>query len=71
MANTFNIPTWNQSPLDQFIIRDLLSIKGDILGYMHISLTNMSLYLFITTVIIFVFYLLATNYNISTPIIDQ
>lgn len=67
MGNAFNIPTWNQSPLDQFIIRDLLSIKGDILGYMHISLTNMSLYLFITTFIVFVFYLLATNYDISTP----
>jgi F-type H+-transporting ATPase subunit a len=61
------IPTWNQSPLDQFVIRDLLSIKGDILGYINISLTNMSLYLFITTFIILVFYLLATNYNIATP----
>jgi F-type H+-transporting ATPase subunit a len=67
MTNAFNIPTWNLSPLDQFIIRDLISIKGDILGYIHISLTNMSLYLFITTFIIFVFYLLATNYDISTP----
>ena len=65
--DTTYIPTWNQSPLDQFIIRDLLSIKGDILGYIHISLTNMSLYLFITIFIILVFYLLATNYNISTP----
>jgi F-type H+-transporting ATPase subunit a len=67
MGNAFNIPTWNQSPLDQFIIRDLLSIKGDILGYIHISLTNMSLYLFITTFIIFIFYLLSTNYDILTP----
>jgi len=67
MSIVFNIPTWNQSPLDQFVIRDLLSIKGDILGYIHISLTNMSLYLFITTFIILIFYLLATNYNIATP----
>jgi len=65
--NITYVPNWNQSPLDQFIIRDLLSIKGDILGYIHISLTNMSLYLFITTFIILVFYLLATNYDISTP----
>jgi len=60
-------PNWNQSPLDQFIIRDLFSIKGDILANMQISLTNIGLYLMITTFLIFMFYLLATNYDRSTP----
>ena len=60
-------PIWNQSPLDQFIIRDLFSIKGDLLANMQISLTNIGLYLLITTFLIFMYYLLATNYNILTP----
>jgi len=61
------LPKWNNSPLDQFIIRDLFSIKADLLGNLQISLTNIGLYLMITTSIIFIFYLLATNYNITTP----
>lgn len=60
-------PTWNQSPLDQFIIRDLFSIKGDLLANIQISLTNIGLYLLITTFLVFMYYLLATNYNILTP----
>ena len=56
-----------KSPLDQFTIRDLLSIKVDLLGYIQISLTNIGLYLIITTSIILVLYLLATNYNIIVP----
>ena len=60
-------PIWNQSPLDQFIIRDLFSIKGDLLANIQISLTNMGLYLLITIFLIFMYYLLATNYNILTP----
>ena len=60
-------PVWNQSPLDQFVIRDLFSIKGDLLDNIQISLTNIGLYLLITTFIIFMYYLLATNYNILTP----
>lgn len=62
-----SIPIWNQSPLDQFVIRDLFSIKGDLLSNIQISLTNIGLYLLITTFIIFIYYLLATNYNILTP----
>ena len=44
--------TWNQSPLDQFIIRDLFSIKGDLLSNKQVSLTNIGLYWLITTFII-------------------
>lgn len=58
---------WNQSPLDQFTIRNLFSIKIDILNNMNFALTNIGLYLLITIVIIFIFYSLATNYDYSTP----
>ena len=57
----------NKSPLDQFTIRNLLSIKADLLGNIQLSLTNIGLYLIITTIIIFMMYILATNYNIVTP----
>ena len=62
-----NLFFWNPSPLDQFTIRDLFSIKGDLLANIQLSLTNIGLYLLITTFIIFMYYLLATNYNILTP----
>ena len=57
----------NKSPLDQFIIRNLFTIKADLLGNIQLSLTNIGLYLMITTVIIFMLYILATNYNIIIP----
>lgn len=57
----------NKSPLDQFTIRNLITIKADLLGNINISLTNIGLYLIITTIIIFALYILATNYNIVTP----
>jgi F-type H+-transporting ATPase subunit a len=63
----YNIPVWSQSPLDQFVIRDLFSVKADFLANLQISLTNMGLYLIITTFIISMFYVLATNYDNSTP----
>lgn len=62
-----NLLIWNNSPLDQFVIRDLISIKLNLLNNFQISLTNIGLYLLITTFIIFIFYTLATNYNITTP----
>ena len=45
----------NKSPLDQFTIRNLLSIKADLLGNIQLSLTNIGLYLIITTIIIFMY----------------
>lgn len=50
-----------QSPLDQFEIRDLFSI--DILNNIHISLTNIGLYLIISSLIICTLSILPTNYN--------
>lgn len=67
MSMIYSLPSWNSSPLDQFIIRNLFSVKADILSNLQISLTNIGLYLIITTIIIFVYYMLATNYNITTP----
>jgi F-type H+-transporting ATPase subunit a len=57
----------SHSPLDQFTIRNLFSLKGDILGNIQISLTNMGLYLTITSMIIFLYYLLANNNDRITP----
>jgi F-type H+-transporting ATPase subunit a len=51
------------SPLDQFEIRDLVSINLNILNNSHISLTNIGLYLTISTIIIIIINKLATNYN--------
>jgi len=67
MIYIYNLPSWNYSPLDQFTIRNLFTIKGDLLTDIQISLTNIGLYLIIATFIIFLFYLLTTNYNLSTP----
>jgi F-type H+-transporting ATPase subunit a len=54
----FNI---NISPLDQFEIRDLISIYGPIIGNINISLTNITMYLIIASFICFNFSILATN----------
>jgi F-type H+-transporting ATPase subunit a len=51
------------SPLDQFEIRNLLSIEAPILGDINISITNIGLYLLISTFIILTASVLTTNYN--------
>jgi len=51
------------SPLDQFEIRNLLSLDAPILGNLSLSLTNTGLYLTIAGYIILVLNLLATNNN--------
>lgn len=61
------LPFWYKSPLDQFFIRNLFSIKADLLANLQISLTNMGLYLFVATFIIIIMYTVATNYNLSIP----
>ena len=61
------LPSWNNSPLDQFLIRDLFAVKGDLLAGTQVSLTNIGLYLMISTLIIFIYYSLTTNYDITTP----
>lgn len=51
------------SPLDQFVIRDLLSIDAPILGNLHISLTNIGFYLTLGAFLIVALNILSTNYN--------
>jgi F-type H+-transporting ATPase subunit a len=51
------------SPLDQFEIRDLLSIDAPLLANIHISITNIGLYLTVGAFLILSLNLLATNYN--------
>jgi hypothetical protein len=51
----------NISPLDQFEIRDLISLYGPILGNINISFTNIAMYLLIASYICFNFTILATN----------
>jgi F-type H+-transporting ATPase subunit a len=51
------------SPLDQFEIRNLLSVDAPILANIHISITNIGLYLTIGAFIILSLNILAINYN--------
>jgi len=51
------------SPLDQFEIRNLLSIDAPILANIHISLSNIGLYLTVGMFLILSLNILATNYN--------
>lgn len=59
--NTFYLEI--SSPLDQFEIRNFLSLDAPILANLHISLTNIGLYLTIGTFIALTLNMLATNYN--------
>jgi len=49
------------SPLDQFEVRDLLSLNISFLNNSHISLTNIGLYLSIGITLILGYSLLSTN----------
>jgi F-type H+-transporting ATPase subunit a len=51
------------SPLDQFEVRDLLSLNAPILGNINLAITNIGLYLTIAALIILLLNVLATNYN--------
>src|SRR5699024_9067569 len=55
------------SPLDQFEVRDLLSINANLLGNFNLSLTNIGLYLTIVIFLILIYSLLATNNNKIIP----
>ena len=57
------------SPLDQFEIRDLISLNAPILGNLSLSLTNIGLYLTLGGYLVFVLSLVSNNNNkiISNP----
>lgn len=58
-----NLFTEILSPLDQFEIRNLISLYAPVLGNIHISLTNIGLYLLLGSWLILTINLLATNNN--------
>lgn len=51
------------SPLDQFEIRNLISLDAPILGNLYISLTNIGLYLTIAGYLVFILSVLSNNNN--------
>ena len=51
------------SPLDQFELRDLISLESPILGNLHFSITNIGFYLIIGSIFIFSISILSTNFN--------
>jgi F-type H+-transporting ATPase subunit a len=51
------------SPLDQFEIRDLLTIDAPVLANLHISITNIGLYLSIGALLAFTINNIANNNN--------
>jgi F-type H+-transporting ATPase subunit a len=51
------------SPLDQFEVRNLLSLDAPIFGNLHLSLSNIGLYLTIGAFTVLILNVLATNYN--------
>jgi F-type H+-transporting ATPase subunit a len=51
------------SPLSQFEIRDLVSLDAAVLGNLHLSITNIGLFLMLGTLFILGLNLLSTNYN--------
>jgi F-type H+-transporting ATPase subunit a len=59
----FNLTREITSPLSQFEIRDLLSLDAPILGNLHISITNIGLFLMLGGLFILALNLLSTNYN--------
>ena len=52
-----------RSPLDQFEIRNLLSLNAPLLANIHLSYTNIGFYLTIAAFVALTLNFLATNYN--------
>nr|YP_009257394.1 ATP synthase subunit 6 [Zasmidium cellare]ANG44817.1 ATP synthase subunit 6 [Zasmidium cellare] len=63
MSNFINVI----SPLDQFEVRNLLSLDAPILGNLSLSLTNIGLYLTIAGYLVFIIGLLSSNNNKIVP----
>jgi F-type H+-transporting ATPase subunit a len=55
------------SPLDQFEVRNLVSLDAPVLGNLSISLTNIGLYLTIGGYLVFIVSLLSSNNNKIVP----
>ena len=59
--STIKIFSNTTTPLDQFEIKDIISINGPILGNINISMTNITIYLILSTIIIYSFFVLTSN----------
>jgi hypothetical protein len=59
----FNLSREINSPLNQFEINDLISLDAPILGNLHLSITNIGLFLTLGAFFILALSLLSTNYN--------
>ncbi len=62
MKNLFNVVI---SPLNQFEVRDILDVN--LLDYLHLSITNIGLYLSIGCTFILILSILSSNYNKLIP----
>lgn len=51
------------SPLDQFEIKDFLSVNAPVLGNFRLSISNIGFYLTISVLIVLILNISATNYN--------
>ena len=60
-ASLFDPLSHHMSPLDQFEIRNMLSVDAPILADMSLSLTNIGLYLTIGGCFLFILNLMSTN----------
>lgn len=67
MTTTFIQNQFHSSPLDQFEVRDLLSLDLQILSDLHLSVTNIGLYLSFAAFVVFALGLLSSNYNRLVP----
>lgn len=63
LSLTYNVWRETFSPLEQFEIRDLLSLDLNIFGNYHISITNFGMYLTIGFIFLIIINLISTNYN--------
>ena len=52
------------SPLDQFEIRNFLSLEAPLVGNLHLFISNIAFYLTVAALIAYSVNLLARNYNI-------
>jgi F-type H+-transporting ATPase subunit a len=63
LNNNFNTGIEILSPLNQFEIRDLVSLEAPILGNLHLSITNIGFFLILGVFFILTLNVLSTNYN--------
>lgn len=61
--NNYLVSFNSKSPLDQFEIRDLISIDAPIIDNLHLSITNIALYLIMASLLMFSLHLIIEDTN--------